>query len=97
MHQFLFWGCLLAAAITFRLVFGWIYFESAKSDQSVETVRASPLIETATLESYLAGHPEATLPAAIISAALFLICFGLYLFVARIDSEVRQEQKDNQA
>jgi NNP family nitrate/nitrite transporter-like MFS transporter len=33
MHQFLFWGCLLAAAITFPLVFGWIYFESAPNDQ----------------------------------------------------------------
>jgi MFS family permease len=33
MHQFLFWGCLLAAAITFPLVFGWIYFESAPHDQ----------------------------------------------------------------
>jgi nitrate/nitrite transporter NarK len=33
MHQFLFWGCLLAAAITFPLVFGWIYFESAPGDQ----------------------------------------------------------------
>jgi hypothetical protein len=35
MHQFLFWGCLLAAAITFPLVFGWIYFESAPTDQMV--------------------------------------------------------------
>ncbi|HXI56764.1 MAG TPA: MFS transporter, partial [Polyangia bacterium] len=25
-HQLIFWGCLLAAAITFPLVFGWIYF-----------------------------------------------------------------------
>jgi NNP family nitrate/nitrite transporter-like MFS transporter len=33
MHQFLFWGCLLAAAITFPLVFGWIYFKSAPNDQ----------------------------------------------------------------
>jgi NNP family nitrate/nitrite transporter-like MFS transporter len=33
MHQCLFWGCLLAAAITFPLVFGWIYFESARNDQ----------------------------------------------------------------
>ncbi|HEU5068864.1 MAG TPA: MFS transporter [Verrucomicrobiae bacterium] len=33
MHQFLFWGCVLAAAITFPLVFGWIYFESAPNDQ----------------------------------------------------------------
>ncbi len=33
MHQCLFWGCLLAGAITFPLVFGWIYFESAPNDQ----------------------------------------------------------------
>ena len=29
MHQFLFWGCLLAVAITFPLVFGWIHFRTA--------------------------------------------------------------------
>jgi NNP family nitrate/nitrite transporter-like MFS transporter len=28
MHQLLFWGCLLAVAITFPLVFGWIYFRT---------------------------------------------------------------------
>ena len=33
MHQFLFWGCLLAAAVTFPLVFGWISFSSAANDQ----------------------------------------------------------------
>jgi NNP family nitrate/nitrite transporter-like MFS transporter len=33
MHQFLFWGCLLAAAITFPLVFGWIHFTTAPNDQ----------------------------------------------------------------
>ena len=33
MHQLLFWGCLLAVAITFPLVFGWIYFASAPDDQ----------------------------------------------------------------
>ena len=33
MHQLLFWGCLLAAAITFPLVFGWIHFGSAGGDQ----------------------------------------------------------------
>ncbi|HKV78784.1 MAG TPA: MFS transporter [Candidatus Sulfotelmatobacter sp.] len=35
MHQLIFWGCLLAAAITFPLVFGWIYFTSAPNDQMV--------------------------------------------------------------
>jgi MFS transporter, NNP family, nitrate/nitrite transporter len=33
MHQFIFWGCLLAAAITFPLVFGWISFASSAGDQ----------------------------------------------------------------
>ena len=35
MHQLIFWGCLLAAAITFPLVFGWIHFTSAPNDQTV--------------------------------------------------------------
>jgi len=33
MHQCIFWGCLLAAAITFPLVFGWISFRSRPDDQ----------------------------------------------------------------
>jgi NNP family nitrate/nitrite transporter-like MFS transporter len=33
MHQCLFWGCLLAVAITFPLVFGWIYFRTLPGDQ----------------------------------------------------------------
>jgi len=44
---------------------------------------------TATLESHLAGHPEPILPAAIISAILFCACGGLFLFIRRIDVEVR--------
>ena len=35
MHQLIFWGCLLAAAITFPLVFGWIYFTSDPNNQMV--------------------------------------------------------------
>jgi NNP family nitrate/nitrite transporter-like MFS transporter len=35
MHQLIFWGCILAAAITFPLVFGWIHFTSAPHDQTV--------------------------------------------------------------
>ena len=32
MHQCLFWGCLLAVAITFPLVFGWIHFATKPDD-----------------------------------------------------------------
>lgn len=45
---------------------------------------------SATLESYLAGHREAAVPGAIISGILFMACLGLYLFVERIDAEVRR-------
>jgi len=45
---------------------------------------------SATLESYLAGHRDAAVPGAIISAILFAACFALYRFVDRIDSEVRK-------
>jgi pilus assembly protein TadC len=52
---------------------------------------------TATLESYLAGHHEAALPAAIISGVIFMICGALYAFVVRIDSEARRaRQKERQ-
>lgn len=46
---------------------------------------------TAALESFLAGHPEGVLPAAIVSALLFLTCCGLYLFIERAGSEERHE------
>jgi hypothetical protein len=45
---------------------------------------------TATLEAYLAGHPEPILPAAIISGILFGACGGLYLFIRQIDVTARQ-------
>lgn len=38
MHQMLFWGCLLAVAITFPLVFGWISFQSLPNDQETYVV-----------------------------------------------------------
>lgn len=45
---------------------------------------------TATVEAYLAGHHDATIPGAIISGIIFVICAALYLFVARIDKEMRK-------
>ncbi len=34
-HWFLAWGCLLAAAITFPLSFGWVRFETARDSQEI--------------------------------------------------------------
>lgn len=45
---------------------------------------------TAALESHLAGHYETALPAALVSGVLFLASLGLFLFVDRLDAEVRR-------
>jgi hypothetical protein len=45
---------------------------------------------SAALESFLRGNLGSALPAAICSGILFLACIGLYLFVERIDAEVRR-------
>jgi hypothetical protein len=34
-HACIFWGCLLAALVTFPLSFGWIRFETARDSQSI--------------------------------------------------------------
>jgi hypothetical protein len=48
---------------------------------------------TATLEEFLADHRETALPAAIISGVLLLACVALYLFVNRVDDEVRHYER----
>lgn len=45
---------------------------------------------TSTLESFLAGHRETAIPAALISGCLALACVGLYLLVDRLDREARK-------
>ncbi len=46
---------------------------------------------TATLDSYLSSRHSASIPGAIISGVIFLFCFGLYLFVEKIDRDVRDK------
>jgi NNP family nitrate/nitrite transporter-like MFS transporter len=59
MHQCLFWGCVLAAAITFPLVFGWISFRSLPDNQNIYV-------------TYLFGFPAGTFPlGSIIATTLF--------------------------
>ena len=45
---------------------------------------------SATLETFLAGHRGAVLPAAIFSGLAFLGCLALNLFVTRVDQESRK-------
>jgi MFS transporter, NNP family, nitrate/nitrite transporter len=62
MHQLMFWGCLLGAAITFPLVFGWIHFGSLGQD---------PM----TYVTYLFGFPTGSFR--IRTAASWLLFHGL--------------------
>jgi hypothetical protein len=48
---------------------------------------------TATLEAFLAGHPEPIVPAAIISGLILAACAGLFVFIHRIDAEVRRSRE----
>ncbi|MBS1833850.1 MAG: MFS transporter, partial [Acidobacteria bacterium] len=79
MHQFLFWGCLLAAAITFPLVFGWISFRSLPTDQDIYV-------------TYLFGFPVGSFPLHTIQAELLfhgldiaavLVLIGVFLSLWR--------------
>jgi hypothetical protein len=42
---------------------------------------------TATLESFLAGDREASVPGLVVSSLLFLGCLGLYRLIARVDAD----------
>jgi len=69
MHQCLFWGCLLAVAITFPLVFGWIAFRSSPGDQM-------------TYVTQLFGFPAFRFP--VHSAVAWLLFHGLDLSAALV-------------
>jgi hypothetical protein len=66
MHQLIFWGCILAVAATFPLVFGWIHFGSSPADQMQYV-------------TYLFGFPVASFP---IRTALSWIIFHTLDFAA---------------
>ena len=78
MHQFLFWGCLLAVAITFPLVFGWISFQSLPTDQETYVVLVYGFpVQTFRLHTLFA---ELLFHGLDISAILVLAGIGLSLW-----------------
>jgi len=85
-HMLLMWGCLLAAAITFPLVFGWIHFE-ALPDRSdwYRTV--------------VFGFPTPAFP--IASFFAFLVFHGLvwsaFLVIAGVMLAMRRRMRDEGA
>ena len=78
-HQLVFWGCILAAAVTFPLTFGWIHFESV--GQQGDRYRA-----------YLFGVGTGSFDATgvvgfvvfhLLNVAAFLVIAGVLVFLYR--------------
>jgi hypothetical protein len=44
---------------------------------------------SATLDAFLAGHPETAMPGAIVSGILSVACFSMYAFIRRVDRDAR--------
>lgn len=85
-HWLLMWGCVIAAAITFPLVFGWIHFETVPGD--LESYRA-----------FVFGFPTLAFP--IASWIGFAIFHGLvwasFLVIAGVMLAMKRRMSDHGA
>jgi hypothetical protein len=85
-HWLIMWGCLIAASITFPLVFGWVHFETVPGDW--ETYRA-----------FVFGFPAFEFP--VRSAAGFAVFHGLsfsaVLVIAGVMLAMRRRMRDHGA
>ena len=73
-HWFLAWGCLLAAAVTFPLSFGWIRFETARNSQ--EIYRA--FVFGIPAGSFHLGTPVAALAFNVLDIAAVMVLIGVF-------------------
>lgn len=78
-HQCVFWGCVLAALVTFPLTFGWLHFESVGQDDGRYRAYVAGLgtvaFESRSVVGWLMFH------ALDVSAVLVLV--GVFIFLAR--------------
>lgn len=85
-HFLIMWGCIIAVAITFPLVFGWIHFQTLPDDLSWYRV-------------YVFGLPTMAFP--IDSVASFVIFHGLvwssFLVIAGVMLAMRRRMRDHGA
>lgn len=85
-HLLLMWGCLLAAAITFPLVFGWIYFETVPGDLTRYRI-------------FLFGYPTVTFAhASLIGHLLFHgLVWASFLVIAGVLLALHRRLRDHGA
>ena len=85
-HWLIMWGCVIATAITFPLVFGWIHFETLPGDLTQ-------------YRTYVFGFPTVTFP--IESITGFLAFHGLvwasFLVIAGVMLAMRRRMRDQGA
>ena len=85
-HMLLMWGCLLAVAITFPLVFGWVHFETLPHDLNW-------------YQAYVFGFPAFSFP--IHSLFGFMVFHGLVwssvLVIAGVMLAMRRRMRDHGA
>jgi hypothetical protein len=85
-HWLIMWGCLLAAAITFPLVWGWIHFETVPGDLQI-------------YRTFVFGIPTQDFP--VDSAVAFVIFHGLvwssFLVIAGVMLAFRRRLIDHGA
>ncbi len=78
-HQLLFWGCILAALITFPLTFGWFHFESADPTGRTYVAYLGPIatisFDSRSLLGWMIFHA--------LNVAAVLVIAGVTIFLIR--------------
>lgn len=72
-HWFIAWGCLLAAAVTFPLSFGWIRFETARNTQEIYNA----FVFGIPMGSFHLGTPIADLAFNILDISAVMVLIGI--------------------
>lgn len=76
-HQLLFWGCVLAALVTFPLTFRWIHFESADASERTYLAYLGPIatitFDSRSLLGWLVFHVLNIAVLVIAGVAIFLV------------------------
>jgi hypothetical protein len=78
-HQTLFWGCMLAVAVTFPLTLGWFHFKSVgqAADRYETTFTAIPVLE------FDIGGPIAWFFFHALDISAVLVLIGVFIFLFR--------------
>jgi hypothetical protein len=78
-HQLVFWGCVLAALVTFPLVFGWLHFESVGQDPA----RYRAFVAHLGVLSFDSHGVVGWLMFHALDIAAVLVLAGVFLFLGR--------------